>query len=251
MSWPLFERIIQDLERYRYAGWLAFHNYNEPLANPRLPEEIRLVRLHLPSSKPSIFTNGDLLNLGLMQTLADSGVAYLRITLYPSTAAPQAAVELARMKDWLQNRRLLDLCCWTHTNLRQGTGASTKFANMTVDVILPDLSRYNSRGGTVPFGSAKERLIPCRMASHSASIDFRGRLKMCCNVYPDLHQHSPYLIGNFDQNSFEELWNSEKMIRFRQAHALADWSLSPICARCTQRLPTDEAITNATSEVDA
>jgi hypothetical protein len=122
---------------------------------------------------------------------------------------------------------------------------------MAIEVILPDLSRYNYRGDTVPFGSAKHRLDPCIMASHSASIDFRGRLKMCCNVYPEFQQHLPYLIGSLDQNSLEELWNSAKMTRFRQAHALADWSLSPICTRCTQRLPIDGDVITPTSEADA
>jgi len=44
MDWTLFRRIVDELGALDYGGWLAFHNYNEPLANPRLHAELGLLR---------------------------------------------------------------------------------------------------------------------------------------------------------------------------------------------------------------
>jgi hypothetical protein len=39
MDWTLFRRIVDELGTLRYGGWLAFHNYHEPLLNRRLMPE--------------------------------------------------------------------------------------------------------------------------------------------------------------------------------------------------------------------
>ena len=76
------------------------------------------------------------------------------------------------------------------------------------------------------------------MTATSAVIDYRGRMKVCCCVYPEAPAHAGYVIGSLrDGASFMDLWESAQMNAYRAAHACADWSLSPACAACVQPLP--------------
>lgn len=40
MDWQVFTTITAELGAAGFDGFFAFHNYNEPLANPRLSQEI-------------------------------------------------------------------------------------------------------------------------------------------------------------------------------------------------------------------
>jgi hypothetical protein len=53
--------VAAELGDAGFAGFVALHNYNEPLANPRLPAELDLLRAAAPQARPAIYTNGDLL----------------------------------------------------------------------------------------------------------------------------------------------------------------------------------------------
>ena len=66
---------------------------------------------------------------------------------------------------------------------------------------------------------------------------------MCCNVFPEFKEHEQYVIGNISENSFIDLWNSEKLNLYRKHHENADWSISSICSKCKHYLP--ESQTNA------
>lgn len=237
MSWDLFNRILEEFAALHYTGWIALHNYNEPLANPRLLEELVCLRRYLPGSRLSIFTNGDLLNLDRLNSLQRVGVAYLRVSLYPALRRVSEPVNADVIHTWLLRKGFDTITAWSFGEVRQGLAARGMVDAMEIEVIRPDVSRYNWRGGTVDTLAGPPRTSPCYMTQHSASIDYKGNLKMCCNVYTGYTAHEPYLIGNLAESSFISLWTSDKMRVLRIAHEAADWSLSPICKRCTQHLP--------------
>lgn len=124
--------------------------------------------------------------------------------------------------------------------MRQGLAASGTLQGMRIEIISPDVRLYNWLGGTTIL-KGQLRVQPCDMTRRSAAIDYRGKLKMCCNVFPEATDHRAYVIGDLNESSFGELWESESMQRYRVAHSVGDWTLSPICVRCTQSLPDTSA----------
>lgn len=54
MDWGLFTGLLAELRGLGFDGWLAFHNYNEPLLNPRLGEELEAVASILPEARLAI-----------------------------------------------------------------------------------------------------------------------------------------------------------------------------------------------------
>ncbi len=85
---------------------------------------------------------------------------------------------------------------------------------------------------------AQPRTESCHMTGTSLSVDYRGMVKMCCNVIPDaVPDHERYAVGSAADATLAELWNSEVMTAWRARHAVADWSASPACRTCVQALP--------------
>jgi hypothetical protein len=238
MEWGLFAGLLAELGGLGFSGWLAFHNYNEPLINPRLGEELAAVASVLPGARPAIFTNGDVLTASRLDGLTGAGVRYLRVTLYPRRAGASPSDE--QIRGFLDRADLASMP-WVWRSVRQGRAAVCERAGCRIEVISPDIGgTYNSRAGsvtTLPLAVAG-RSEPCLMTATSASVDYRGRLKMCCCVYPEPGVgHDGYVIGSLTDSTFADLWWSAQMGRYRAAHAVADWSLSPVCAGCRQPLP--------------
>lgn len=237
MDWSLFTKIVAELASLDYAGWLANHNYNEPLLNPRLFAELEQVRQVLPCVKPAIYSNGDVLREPMLVRLLESGVRYLRVTRYPRHA--ETAPTFAALRTWASRAGVLGWA-WEERTVRQGLALVCRVGEANIEVIAPNiLGTYNNRGGTVtglPL-LVTQRREPCWMTATSASIDFRGRMKMCCCVYVDDPAHAGYVVGDLADASFAELWGGAQMSAYRTAHAQADWSLSEACRTCTQPLP--------------
>lgn len=240
MRWDLFNKIVADLGSLTFAGWLALHNYNEPLANPRIIDELRVVRTLVPQAKPSIFTNGDFLDICVAESLAQCGVAYLRVTLYPGRAGDTTPSEM-HIRRYLAARNFDGIGTWDLHAVRQGVACVTHLREMQIEIIRPNIHSYNYRGGMTQLDLASNRISPCAMTTHSAAIDYLGRFKMCCNVFLGSPKHQEYALGDLQTSGFLDLWSSPRMQQLRASHLKADWSSSPICANCSHELPPYEA----------
>jgi hypothetical protein len=239
LPWPLLVKVAAELGAARFAGFFALHNYNEPLANPRLHAELDLLRAAAPQARPAIYTNGDLLKRDGLERLLAAGVKYLRVTRYPHRAdVPPTEEALQR---WLRQAGLDECFPWVFGAARQGIAARWRdeAAGVLVEVIRPSIGTYNDRGGTalVPV-QAQSRTEPCQMTETSLSVDYRGLVKMCCNVIPDSAPgHQRYVVGSVADATLAGLWNGPAMAGWRARHAAADWSASPACRSCVQALP--------------
>ncbi|MDH6111392.1 MoaA/NifB/PqqE/SkfB family radical SAM enzyme [Kitasatospora sp. MAP12-15] len=236
LPWKLFEKITGELGELGYGGFFAFHNYNEPLANARLLDEVSHLRATVPTAKPAIYTNGDRLGREMFEELTSVGVSYLRVTRYPQQADTQPTVEA--LQHYLRIKNLTHLP-WRIGEVRQGLAASYKdrATGMKAEVIVPNIYTYNDRGGTAEVPIRGSRVAPCRMTATSISVTYRGEVKMCCNVVPEGSQHQEYVVGNIRHATLAELYGSPQMTGWRKRHASADWAASPACATCVQALP--------------
>ena len=183
MAWSVFARVTGELGTAGYSGFLALHNYNEPLLNPRLDQELARIASAMPLARPAIYTNGDLLKLDRLEGLLAAGVRYVRVTRYPNDAS--VVPDYAPLRRWMRNAGLLDWAEWEWQPVRQGLAArwQDSASGVLVEVIRPAVAGYNDRGGTavIPL-MPRPRTDPCGMTATSLSIDYRGIVKMCCNV---------------------------------------------------------------------
>lgn len=234
MRWDYLKMALMSLSRHDYSGWLAFHNYNEPLANPRLVSEIELAVELLPKSSPAIYTNGDLLTETLFAQLLTAGVRQIRITIYPKRNDPTHRGH-RRLWSWIRRRSFLADLPWEEGTAKQGA-VLRHVGDLEIIVINPEIDGYYDRGGTIAWLSSSRQNAPCFLTSHSLSVDFAGNVKMCCNVVSGNEAHTQYVIGNIAATDLVALWNSPQFADIRSRHRVSDWSKSPICGTCTQHI---------------
>jgi len=81
----------------------------------------------------------------------------------------------------------------------------------------------------------RERRNPCyQLWQGPVHIDYRGDFRPCCHMY----DQEP--LGNVRDSSIYELWNSEPMVKMREAHLTGDLTQYPKCRTChapNPRLP--------------
>lgn len=231
--------LLDDLHRARFAGWFAFHNYNEPLADPRLLERVADARERLPKAKLELHTNGDFLDRTMLDALVDLGVELVRVTLYPSNEKAFDAPEPHRARRFLDRLDLSD----TQREERKATKLelTTKLRDTELIVRVPEIAKYSTRAGNAPMDglrSTRKRTERCLLPFHSAAIDYLGNLKLCCHIFDTTSTDAkPYVIGNVARTPFTRLWSGTRMTKLRTQLMNADFKGLDACAGCAHVTP--------------
>lgn len=236
MAVATWEALLDDLHRCRYAGWLAFHNYNEPLADPFLLPRVRRARERLPHAKLELHTNGDLLDRTMLEALVAGGVTLIRVTLYPSNARAFEPPEPGRAERFL-SRLGVPKRSQREKPSKLELGAS--FGDTELVVRVPRIATYSTRAGEAPLEGLRDteqRTSPCYLPFHSAAIDWLGNLKLCCHD-ATLKSAAPTIIGNVAETPFSELWKGERMQALRGQLARADFEGLAFCQGCAHESP--------------
>jgi len=75
------------------------------------------------------------------------------------------------------------------------------------------------------------KYYPCPHLFGSFNITWNGDVVPCCR---DLQKN--YVLGNINDNTVMELWNSKKLVSLREKHRLMEFADIPLCCGCTQIL---------------
>ena len=239
MSQELWQKIISDLGKENYSGWLAFHNYNEPLADPTIFEKIKNVNEQLPNSKTAIYTNCDYLNKETSKKLIDLEVKKIRVTLYPK----QKEIFTKQTDDKIFKLfSELNFSIDKPNIIEKKRGRKIKFQvnKTTFHIFIPNIKCFTDRAGKIEIEELKLSSIrqqPCNLPSHSAAIDYKGNLKLCCQVYDvETSEYSDYNIGSISNINFWDLWSSDKMKNYRKNALEGKFNTMKICQFCSHSI---------------
>jgi len=204
----IFESVIANLEVINYRAGLYFHLYNEPLADPDLLiERASHARSRLPDAKFGLNSNGDYLTQELLTRLDGAGINDIFVSVYGPNQG-----------DWVEDyvrERVVDIAAriGLKTTLNEKPGMqysiSGRVGNVAINVAARNLwkSGYD-RGMLIPELSVT-RTSPCVSPITDVSIDYRGYMLPCCNVYTDNPSHIPNTFANLsDVQIFDAYANS-------------------------------------------
>ena len=241
MPIDLLNKILCDLVEFGFVGELSLHNYNEPLASPRIVDDYRAARASLPDASLALYTNGDYLTPRLFDSLVSAGISRMRISRYPSRYQDHWFAEDREpmLRAWIRRAIGPDIDFSVKYEDEIGMTASSVAGEMKVEVRFPDIpKRFVNRGGSVPLLThpSFERAVPCNATKEAAAIDYQGNLRMCCNIIAGWGEHKIYVVGSLVHQSFRELWCSRQMQDWRSRQLRAEWSASPICRSCEHRV---------------
>ena len=188
-------RVLDTLARYSYGNTITFHQYSEPLLDPRLFEFIRYARRSCPESEIVILTNGHYLTAVLASELLEAGVSQIIITLYGTQS------ECERKREWV---------------VRELPGDACQYA---VRLELDDrLTIYDRE----PTGSN----VPCGAPLGHLGITRRAEVSLCC--YDWRREHN---FGSLYDQSLEDILGSQSVQETYERLCRGDRFLG-ICQRC-------------------
>jgi len=200
METKLFKKIIDELGRIRFNGWLYLHMYGEPLTDKRMPELIAYARKKLPRARICMSSNGILLTLELYNKLLTSGLDYLVVNQYTSNILPN----MKKLFEYLKVHKIKNII-----NYR---------------IFNENLNLCNV-GGEVEVKKLVDRPI-CNYPNYVVNINYKGDLIICCNDY-----HGNIIFGNLKKESIVDIWNKPEYKKVRDELRRGEYNL-PLCKKC-------------------
>jgi radical SAM protein with 4Fe4S-binding SPASM domain len=245
MAMDLYTKIIDEIATIPAITALNLMGLNEPLLDRRLESLIAYAKAAKPSLRIVIYTNGLLLTPARHASLREAGLDRLIVSLNAVRADQHQAIMGMKGK--------FDIICANIDNARQyPTPALEVHAVYTSDTFTEaDAMQFYARWGNKHEGGhglvcrdsnwAGAVEIPakaaslvftnlwCFRATHTIYITYDGTMTACC-----LDPFGKLAFGNLQTQTIREIYNSERYVAFRLAHAENRADEYDMCKTCTR-----------------
>jgi sulfatase maturation enzyme AslB (radical SAM superfamily) len=193
----LIKKGINELSLIDYDGTIVFHNYNEPLIDPRLFILTQYAKNKCPNAIIKIRTNGFYLTQELADELHEFGVTELFISLYSKS-------EEERLRKI--NFRYLPVTFNDFYSKRDLDGR--------IDIYDAECSSLD---------------VPCYAPTQKIIVRCTGDVGLCC-----MDWDFRYLFGNIATLSLQDIL-ADKDFQLLQRRLRGGERYLSICARCTKK----------------
>jgi radical SAM protein with 4Fe4S-binding SPASM domain len=245
MELSLFRKIIDDAGKY--LEFAVPYGAGEPLLNPEIYDMISYcTNCGIPTG---ISTNATLLSEDASRRLIEAGLNYI---IFAFDGARRETFEIYRKGadfDKVRNNihtflrvkkamRCRIFCAVQMVALKENRAEGPAFIRMWklegIDDVRIKKDEVHNEGSAIP-GSVSNRppmRHPCyHLWRGPMYIHYDGTTFPCCYIYPD------EAIGNVKRDSLMDIWNSEKMVRLREAHLRGDLREYQACLNCPAARP--------------
>lgn len=227
----LLSKILDELESIKYSSTICLNLYNEPLSDTKILDRIKDIKARLPKTFIRFNSNGDFVNMDILKNLESSGLDSINITLHTIKINSYS-------DDWAKDS--LDRF-YSKLSLKspeyeiianQSIASSFQYKNLNVLVNTSNWDLYgNDRGGAVSDLSIENRTNPCVKVFREFTIDYRGRVFPCCNIFPDDINNEKYIFGNLNNESIFDIFSSKIWAKWRKSLFITSPKPSP-CNTC-------------------
>lgn len=245
MELSLFKKIID--EGKDFLEFAVPYGVGEPLLNPEIYEMISYCRqLGIPSG---ISTNATTLTREAGRNLIRSGLDYIILAFDGATKTTfekyRKGAEFEKVRDniltFLEIKKEMKskiFCILQMVRLDENRKEIPDLIRMWrvegIDEIRIKKDEVHNEGSAIPgdHNGRPPMKHPCYLLWRGPMyIHYDGTVFPCCYIYPE----EP--LGNLRKSTLREIWNSEKMVRLREAHIRADLSEYKACQNCPAARP--------------
>jgi len=241
MEETIWQRIIGNLGEIEYDSVVALQSYNEPLADRFILERLRQARVAIPKSKLWIYTNGDYLDAGYLNELADAGLDVLSVSVHLNPGEQfnvlgilnkfsELTVRMgcpAIFKEVAANRHIL---------------AQVRHPRLTIELRGINFFESGTNRGNLVEGikASSPRTAPCYFPFAHFYVGYSGNIVPCCHIRSDAPDHQQYVIGNIgDFESIYQTYTSRKAVKWRRQLISFEEKKEP-CRGCSVAFLTDK-----------
>lgn len=262
MSLALFDKIIDDLERFP-APLKSAHLYKdgEPLANRHLGEMVRRLKTRQLAKHVELTTNGALLTPERSDELLAAGLDGLRVSVYAMSDEEYRRVtrKFGNFETVLNNvsylfRRKTELGLDFHLHCKIiSIDLSAEDRQRFIDLFGPvsdSIFVHPLHGDTLetgPFVAAPDRQrMVCSEPFIKMAINFNGQVSACCADW----SHS-LVVGDVSVTPLIDIWNGPELQRIRLLHLQGRRGEIPACRDCSYMLtlPADNNLDAAAAQL--
>ena len=229
--------ILDQLRSIGYAGRVALHRYNEPLADKDYAlRRVREIRAALPDVTVAVVTNGDYLTKEIVFELKAAGVSQILATTHALTGETTPDGIFRRQDKALHRLGLAFHYMQTREDARiafvdAGEGMLVSWNAIDYYYRNADgVPNMLDRGQSLAFATNYSRTDPCLIPFTELQVEWDGRVLPCCNIYPDLPEHEKYVLGRIEADTdIFLLWSNSRFVAWRKAL----YRYGPKAAPCT------------------
>jgi radical SAM protein with 4Fe4S-binding SPASM domain len=210
--------IIDDLCDIDYRRAICLNLFNEPLADPRTLEVVRLLRDRLPAARVWFNSNGDYLTRRAVEQLAENGLKRIVVTLH---VAAEASYDDAQQITRISQLSARTGLTFQVVRFRPGTDirAEARFRGMEITIKSVNYDQHGvNRAGSLDHIPVKHsRQSPCDRPFHDVTIAWNGDVYPCCQFMEGIAAHDAFVVGRIDRpGALFALYCSEMMSSFRR-----------------------------------
>lgn len=255
MDWNTFKRAVDSLATFEdEIKEITFSVNGEPLMNKLLPNMIAYIKQNKIAKSVTVFTNGILLNHKLGDDLLEAGLDRLRISIQ--------GINSEKYKDicgtQISFSKLIDNISYFY-ELKNMRNYPCKIFIKTLDKALNskhEQDEFYRIFGEICDEISIERLVPIRQeVEYSNIFEETGenmvnqkikRVEVCAQPFYTMYVRSngnvtpccisdtnSIVLGNVSQDSLYDIWNSEKLWKFRKMQLMKNRNLNSYCKKCT------------------
>lgn len=215
--------LLNMLNDAGFIGRVRLDLYGEPTLHPDLINIIQAVRMALPKSHITLFTNGfGVYHKGqTIDQYFSAGVGDIIFDVYENT------IDLYK-ESGVENHPLARVNS-------VGTPFFVKEKRVLINLPIEHQQDIKTRKFVNHCGAGAPALIEpiCAKCAHpfrDFTVNSWGEIMLCCNDF-----RGEYLVGNItDYRSFEEAWNSPRLVSARKRLYAKDRAFNP-CAKCNSK----------------
>lgn len=243
MSDAVYGKILDDLADIGYSGAFSFHKYNEPLSDAEYAwQRISQAKSKLTNARLVIYTNGDYVNLDLLQKFCLLGIQSIVISVYLGNEYQYTNENMEKAFVQRMKRYGINLPYRTGKGVICAEGimhAAGNSCGMQITLLCRDFDRVGGtlskldRGGAIATGEKFTRYTPCSDPFNKVTIEYDGGIYPCCNIRGDIPQHARYKLGSVgDGTDIFSVYASSKFAGWRRGMATFDIKGGP-CSGCS------------------
>ena len=212
ISEKLHKKLCDELSELNYSGLIIYSGFVEPMLDKNIYKLVEYAKSKNPKARIEIVSNGDVLNADRLLKIYDHGLDRMLISLYDGEE------QFLKFKKLGEDLKLTDY----QYVLRKRYLPEEQDFGITL----------SNRGGMLKNAGykiepQKEKIQQkCFYPSYKFFLDYNGDVLMCSHDWGKKN-----ILGNLNNQSFKDIWLSDKYMQARQKLNNSDRSISP-CNVC-------------------